>query len=440
LEVFVREPVITIVGRPNVGKSTLFNRLIGRRQAIVDNVPGITRDRNYGTAEWTGHRFLVVDTGGYLPDSKEIMDQAVKEQVEIALSESDIILFLLDVRTGITVTDEEIARLLVGGTKPVFVVVNKVDDERDMPDVSQFFKLGLGDPYPVSAMIGLGTGDLLDAVVSRIRKVSLDGRAGAGIKLAVIGKENVGKSSLVNTLLNETRQIVTDIPGTTRDSIDSELKYKQQTIILIDTAGLKKKARIKENILFYSNLRTYKSIRRADVVLYMIDTVDGLTRQDIQVMMQVVEARKGLICVFNKWDLVEKDHRTMEALKKDVKERLGDLRFVPIIFTSVLNRQRLYKSLDLVMKVYEERKRRIQTADLNTYFETILKTTTPPAARGREIRINYVTQIKSEPPLFAFYSNYPELIADHYKRFLENKLREKFSFEGVPISISFRKK
>ena len=439
-EVFVREPVITIVGRPNVGKSTLFNRLIGRRQAIVDDVPGVTRDRNYGTAEWTGHRFIVVDTGGYLPDSRGIIDQAVKEQVEIAVSESDIILFLVDVRTGITVTDEEIGRILIGGTRPVFVVVNKVDDERDAPDVSQFYKLGLGNPFPVSAMIGLGTGDLLDAVVHKIRKVSREGSASGGIKLAVIGKENVGKSSLVNTLLNEPRQIVTDIPGTTRDSIDSELKYKKKTIILIDTAGLKKKARIKENILFYSNLRTYKSIRRADVVLHMIDTVDGLAKQDVQVMMQVVEARKGLICVFNKWDLVKKDHRTMETLKKDVKERLGDLRFVPIIFTSVLNRQRLYKCLDLVMKVYEERKRRIQTSDLNTYFDSILKTTTPPAARGREIRINYVAQIKSDPPLFAFYSNYPELIADHYKRFLENKLREKFSFEGVPISISFRKK
>ncbi len=436
----MHEAVVAIVGRPNVGKSTLFNRLIGRRQAIVDNVPGVTRDRNYGTAEWTGHRFMLVDTGGYLPESRETIELAVKEQVEIAIEQSDIILLLVDVKTGITVTDEEIARLLVGNSKPVFVVVNKVDDERDRPEVGLFYKLGLGDPYPVSSMIGLGTGDLLDAVVKKVSRVDLGNKSVDGIKLAVIGKENVGKSSLVNTYLNQTRQIVTAQPGTTRDSIDSEFNYKQQKIVIIDTAGLKKKARIRENILFYSNLRTYKSIRRADIVIYMIDTITGLTKQDIQVMMQVVEERKGLICAFNKWDLVEKDHRTMQELKNDVTDRLGVLRFVPLIFTSVINRQRLYKSLDLVLKVHEARQRRVATSELNNYFEPILKATTPPAVRGREIRINYVSQVKSNPPVFAFYGNYPELIADHYKRFLENKLREKFDFQGVPISISFRKK
>jgi len=436
----MHEAVVTIVGRPNVGKSTLFNRLIGKRQAIVDNMPGVTRDRNYGMAEWTGHRFILVDTGGYLPESTEIIDQAVREQIQIAIEESDVILFMVDVKTGITVTDEEMARLLLGNLKSVFVVVNKADDDRDAPEVGQFYKLGLGDPYPISAMIGLGTGDLLDAVVQKVRRASLDKTSPAGIKLAVIGKENVGKSSLVNTYLNQNRQIVTALPGTTRDSIDSEFKYKQHKIIIIDTAGLKKKARIRENVLFYSNLRTYKSIRRADIVLYMIDTVTGLTKQDVQVMMQVVEERKGLICVFNKWDLVEKDHRTMQELKKDVSHKLGNLRFIPIIFTSVLNRQRLYKSLDLVLKVYEARQRRISTSELNAYFEPILKTTTPPAVGGREIKINYMSQVKNNPPLFVFYCNFPELIADHYKRFLENKLRENFDFQGVPISISFRKK
>ncbi len=436
----MHEAVVTIVGRPNVGKSTLFNRLIGRRQAIVDNEPGVTRDRNYGTAEWTGHRFILVDTGGYLPESKEVIDLAVREQIQIAIMESDIILFLVDVKTGITVTDEEMARLLLGSSKSVFVVVNKVDDERDTPEVGQFYKLGLGDPHPISAMIGLGTGDLLDAVVQKIQRADLDQKLPVGIKLAVIGKENVGKSSLVNTYLNQNRQIVTAIPGTTRDSIDSEFKYKQHKIIIIDTAGLKKKARIRENVLFYSNLRTYKSIRRADIVLYMIDTITGLTKQDVQVMMQVVDERKGLICLFNKWDLVEKDHRTMQELKKDITDKLGVLRFIPIIFTSVLNRQRLYKSLDMVLKVYEARQRRIPTSELNEYFEPILKTTTPPALGGREIKINYVSQVKNNPPLFVFYCNFPELIADHYKRFLENKLRENFDFKGVPISIYFRKK
>jgi len=258
--------------------------------------------------------------------------------------------------------------------------------------------------------------------------------------MAVIGKENVGKSSLVNTLLQKERQIVTNIPGTTRDSIDSFFKYKKRDFMIIDTAGLKKKARIKENLLFYSNLRTYRSISRADVVVYMIDTEQGLTRQDVHVIMQVAKERKGLVCVFNKWDLVEKDHKTMDRMKKEVKERLGDLRYVPIIFTSVLNKQRLFKMLDLFIQVYEARKMRVPTSELNNYFEPILKTTTPPANRGKEIKINYVTQVKSEPPVFVFYSNYPDLIADHYKRFLENKLREKYPFKGVPLTFSFRNK
>ena len=433
-------PIVSIVGRPNVGKSTFFNRMIGRRQAIVDDVPGVTRDRNYAMGEWCGTQFMLMDTGGYLPESKEIIDQAVREQVQIAIEESDAILFLVDVRTGISTTDLDLARMLQTTNKDVFLVVNKVDDERDRADVGQFYKLGLGDPMPVSSMIGLGTGDLLDVLIKKIKHHDVSEKEQNALSMAVIGKENVGKSSLVNTLLQKERQIVTNIPGTTRDSIDSFFNYKKREFMIIDTAGLKKKAKIKENILFYSSLRTYRSISRADVVIYMIDTDDGLTRQDVHVMMQVVKERKGLVCVFNKWDLVEKDHKTMDRIKKDVKERLGELRYVPIIFTSVLNKQRLFKMLDLFIEVYEERKRRIPTSELNNYFEPILKTTTPPATHGKEIKINYITQVKSEPPVFVFYSNYPELIADHYKRFLENKLREKYPFKGVPLTFSFRNK
>jgi len=350
------------------------------------------------------------------------------------------IIFLVDVRTGISLTDEDLARLLHGVKKDVLLVVNKVDDERDQAEVGQFYKLGLGDPIPVSAMIGIGTGDLLDILVKKLAKHEVEQSADNVLKMAVIGKENVGKSSLVNTLLGQERQIVTDIPGTTRDSIDSYFKYQKRDFMIIDTAGLKKRAKIRENVLFYSNLRTYRSIRRADVVVYMIDTEGGLTRQDIHVLMQVAQERKGLICVFNKWDLIEKDHKTMNNIKKEVKERLGELRFVPMIFTSVLNKQRIYKMLDLFIEVYDERKKRITTSELNTFFEPIIKSTTPPAVQGREIKINYITQVKAEPPIFAFYSNYPDLIADHYKRFLENKLREKYGFTGVPLTLSFRKK
>lgn len=434
------EPIVTIVGRPNVGKSTFFNRMIGRRQAIVDGQAGITRDRNYAVVEWIGQQFLLVDTGGYLPTAKEEMERAVKEQVEIAIAESDVILFLVDVKTGITDIDLELAHILNNTHKEVILVVNKVDDSRADSDVGQFYKLGLGEPYPVSAMIGRKTGDLLDVIISKLAKRPRLAKQDKAIKFAVIGKENVGKSLLVNTLLNRQRQIVTTIPGTTRDSIDSHFNYQNREYIIIDTAGLKKRAKIKENILFYSNLRTYRSIKRSDVVVYMIDAVDGVTKQDVQVLTEAAQERKGLICVFNKWDLVEKDHKTMDKIKKDVRERLGDLGYVPMIFTSVLRKKRVYKMLDLITEIYYERQKRIPTAELNEYFQPLWATKTAPAVQGKEIKINYVAQIKTNPPLFVFYSNHPDLIAPNYKRFLENSLREKFGFKGVPIKLTFRKK
>lgn len=434
------EPVVAIVGRPNVGKSTFFNRLIGRKQAIVDDCPGVTRDRNYAVTDWNGQQFLLVDTGGYLPKSSNDIDTAVREQVEIAIAEADVIVFLVDSRTGITTIDEQIAKLLQRVSKKVLLVVNKIDNENEMLELGQFYKLGIGEPLPVSAMIGKRTGDILDKLTEILKKFPAKEKQDNFIKLAIIGKENVGKSSLVNTLINKERHIVTNIPGTTRDSIDSYLNYKKLKYLLIDTAGLKKRAKIKENILFYSNLRTYRSIHRADVVIYMIDATEGLSKYNFNVLMEAAKEKKGMLIVINKWDLVKKNDRTADLIVKELKQKLGLLRYIPVIFTSVVEKQRLYKMLDMATEIYKERRKKISTSKLNDYFLPIFKNNTPPAVRGKEIKINYVTQIKTEPPLFAFFSNFPNLIVDHYKRFIENKLREQFGFVGVPISISFRKK
>ena len=434
------EPIVAIVGRPNVGKSTLFNRLIGRREAIIDDMPGVTRDRNYAISDWNGQQFMLIDTGGYVPKSSNQIDEAVREQVNIAVEESDLIVFLVDARTGITTIDEHIAQILQRVSKNIILAVNKMDNENDMLELGQFYNLGIGEPIPLSAMTGKRTGDFLDKLTQILKTFPVDEEKENFIKLAIVGKENVGKSSLVNTFLGQDRQIVTDIPGTTRDSIDSYLKYKNRDFLLIDTAGLKKKAKIKENVLFYSNLRTYRSIHRADIVIYMIDAENGFTRQDIGVITDAEKERKGILIVYNKWDLIEKDHRTADVIQKEIKEKLGMLKYIPIIFTSVVEKKRLYKMLDLVLGVYEDRKRKIQTSELNDYLLPIIKSTTPPAVRGKEIKINYVNQVKTEPPLFLFFSNFPELIPEHYRRFIENKIRDKYGFSGVPISLKFRKK
>jgi len=435
------QPIVAIVGRPNVGKSTLFNRLIGRRKAIVDDQPGVTRDRNYETVTWAGQQFLLIDTGGYLPSADNLIDEAIREQVEIAVDEADLVLFLVDAKTGITDVDEEIARTLRTSRKDALLVVNKIDDARMDAEVGQFYRLGLGEPQPVSAMTGRQSGDLLDALVQHLKKYEIrDEDDKELIKLAIIGRENVGKSSFVNTLLDQSRSIVTDIPGTTRDSIDSVLQYKKRKYLLIDTAGLKKKKRIKENVLFYSNLRTQRSIQRADVVLYMVDVNEGLSRQDVTVLNDAAAQRKGIVLLLNKWDLIPKDHRTIEEYRSEYTDRLGVLRFIPQIYVSVHNKQRLYKALDLATDVYEERKKRIPTARLNEFFLPLIEKQTPPAVKGKEIKINYVTQVKANPPVFAFFSNHPRLITENYQRFLENKLREQYGFVGVPVLLSFRQK
>jgi GTP-binding protein len=434
------EPVVAIVGRPNVGKSTLFNRLIGRREAIVDDTPGITRDRNYGHVNWSGQQFLLVDTGGYLPEAKNLLDTAIKEQVEIAIGESDVVLLVVDAKTGITKTDEQIADALKRSGKATVLVVNKVDSHRDDPEVGMFYNLGLGDPQPVSALQGRQTGDMLDALLEKIIRYDFREEGDNSIKLAIIGRENVGKSSLVNTLLEQNRSIVTDVPGTTRDSLDSRLRYKQRDYLIIDTAGLKKKAKVRENVLFYSNLRTLRSIQRSDVVLYLVDIKEGLSRHDIAILNESAQQKKGILLILNKWDLIEKDHMTLGTYQKEYKERLGVLRYIPQIYTSVLEKQRLYKALDRATHIFDERGRRLPTSELNQFFLPLIQEKSPPAQKGKEIKINYVTQIKSNPPMIAFFGNHPELIPDGYKRFLENRFRERFGFEGVPVTMVFKKK
>lgn len=435
----MKEPIVTIVGRPNVGKSTFFNRIIKKREAIVHDHPGVTRDRHYALTDWCGKSFMLVDTGGYMPQSEELFDTAVREQVEIAVEETDVILFVVDQSTGITDIDQQIAEKLQRTDIPVIVIVNKVDNEKRESAAFEFYNLGLGDPIPVSATLGRGIGDMLDILIANFEVPVTDIEDNA-IKLAVIGKENVGKSSFVNTLLGKDRVIVTPVPGTTRDPIDSPLKYRQKDYLLIDTAGLKRKAKVQENVLFYSQLRTMRSIQRADVVLYFLDATEGVTRQDMRIISEAITVRRPVVIAVNKWDLIEKDHHTLHAWEKEIRDKLGEHKFIPIIFTSVLEKQRLYKLLDLATFVHDEFHKRIRTSDLNKVLLPIIQQNSPPAVRGKEIKINYVTQLKTAAPVFGFFGNQPKLIPINYRRFLERQIRSFWEFKGVPISVVFKSK
>jgi len=433
-------PVVAIIGRPNVGKSTLFNRIIKKREAIVDDQPGVTRDRLYAQTDWCGQSFLLVDTGGYLPQATEEMDLAVREQVEIAIEEADIVLYVVDRTTGITDWDVDISNKLKKANKPLLLLVNKVDHQLMEADEYDFYKLGLGDPIGISAIQGRKIGDMLDLLIPHLKKVPLLSPADDAIKLAVIGRENVGKSSFVNTLLGHSRLIVTSIPGTTRDPIDSELNYQNRKYLLIDTAGLKRKTKVKENVLFYSHLRTLRSLQRADVVIYFLDANDGPTRQDMRIVQEAMKQKKGMVIAINKWDLITKDDKTMKVWEEALKEKLGLYDFIPLIFTSVLQKQRLYKLLDLATQVYEELFKQIPTHELNEFLLPIIKQTSPPSSQGKEIKINYITQIKNNPPLIGFFSNFPKLVGENYRRFLERKIRQQWGFSGVPITIVFKAK
>ena len=432
--------LVVIIGRPNVGKSTLFNRLIGKRGAIVDNQSGVTRDRNYGESDWAGKRFTLIDTGGYIPESDDVFEKAIREQVDIAVSEADSILFMVDVRSGVNPMDIEIAKMLRSSGKDFYLIVNKVDSGNMELSVAEFYELGIEKIYDISALGGRKIGDMLDDVTAGFKEsdeVEKDTR----LKIAIVGRPNVGKSSLTNALLGEERSIVTDIPGTTRDSINSVLKYYGEEIVLVDTAGLRKKKKVRENIEFYSNIRTLRAISDCDVAVVMLDAESGLEKQDQKIIDEVVRWKKGLIIAVNKWDLIKKDSNTADRFKKNLYNKLGAINYAEIIFTSAITKQRIYKLIELCKKVAADRRVKIQTNVLNDELLPEIEQNPPPATQsGREVKIKYITQVGDHYPVFSFFCNYPKQVADNYKRFLENMIRKKYGFKGVPMTLSFREK
>ena len=433
-------PLVAIVGRPNVGKSTLFNRLTESRAAITHDQPGVTRDRVYGEAVWNGVDFDLVDTGGYVVSSTDRFEQAVKEQVEIAVQEADLILFVVDVKAGITDLDDDVAALLRSASKPVVLMANKADNEKLRWDASEFYAFGLGDVFPVSAINGTGTGELLDEITRQLPDGGKAVRLSQGPRLAVIGRPNVGKSSLVNGLLGIERSIVTEISGTTRDSIHSVLKYHGRDITLVDTAGLRRRARVKENVEFYSALRTERAIRECDVAILLLDATEGLHAQDIKVLKEAERMRKGLLLAVNKWDLVEKETNTARDFTRAIHDRLQTLDYVPVVFISALTRQRIHKLVDRALEIVDERAKRVPTSQFTDTMLAAVERSFPPTHRNRPVRIKYASQVATAPPVFAFFCNYPDGIRESYRRYLENQLRDAFGFEGVPVTIVFRKK
>jgi GTPase len=432
--------LVAIVGRPNVGKSTLFNRLTETREAIIDPTSGVTRDRKYGPVHWGNREFRVVDTGGYISNSDDVFEGDIRKQVHMAIDEADVILFIVDVTTGITDLDEVIANLLRRQKKPVLLVSNKVDTSVKEAASAEFYSLGIANEvYSISANNGYGTGDLLQAIVAQLPEAVSPSDDGIP-RIAVVGKPNVGKSTLVNTILGEERTIVNEVAGTTRDAVDSRFSAFGLDFIITDTAGLRRKNKVEENIEFYTMVRTYKAIERSDVCILMIDAADGFSKQDLTIFYQIEKAKKGVVVVVNKWDLIEKDHKTHDEFKKDLIEKLAPFNDVPIIFTSNHTKQRLIKALEMALKVYEDLTKKISTSQLNDYLLEIITATPPPALKGKYIKIKYITQLPSRSPAFAFFCNLPQYIKEPYKRFLENRIRERFEFTGVPIRLYFRKK
>ncbi|MBP7508382.1 MAG: ribosome biogenesis GTPase Der [Prolixibacteraceae bacterium] len=432
--------IVAIVGRPNVGKSTLFNRLIEARAAIVDDVPGVTRDRNYGKCEWNGVEFSVIDTGGYVHGSEDVFEEEIRKQVLLAIEEADVILFLVDVESGITDLDDSIAELLRKEKKPTFVVINKVDNNDRIHDSYEFYNLGLGDLHCISSINGSGTGDLLDAVVESFPKDSVVVEEEDIPKFAIVGRPNVGKSSLINALTDEKRHIVTEIAGTTRDSINSRFNKFGHDFILTDTAGLRKKGKVTDDLEFYSVMRSIRSIETSDVCLVMIDATRGIEAQDINIFNLCLKNKKGIVILVNKWDLVEKDNKSTKIFTEAIKDRIAPFNDVPIIFTSTVTKQRLLKAFEAAMKVYESRKQKVKTSQLNELMLEAIEAYPPPSTKGKFVKIKYVSQLPTPTPTFAFFANLPQYVKEPYKRFLENKLREFFDFEGVPVTIVFRNK
>lgn len=431
--------IVAIVGRPNVGKSTFFNRLIKRREAIVDAVSGVTRDRHYGKSDWNGREFSLIDTGGYVKGSDDVFEAEIDKQVEIAIDEADAIIFMVDVESGVTGMDEDVARLLRKVTKPVFLVVNKVDNAKRAEDAVEFYSLGLGEYYTIASINGSGTGDLLDALVEalpekeEVVEVELP-------RFAVVGRPNAGKSSFINALIGEDRYIVTDIAGTTRDAIDTKYNRFGFEFNLVDTAGIRKKSKVKEDLEFYSVMRSIRAIEHCDVCLLVLDATRGFDGQVQNIFWLAERNRKGIVILVNKWDLVEKDNKTMKEFEKYIKSQIEPFTDVPIVFISVLNKQRIFKAIETAVEVYKNRSKKIKTSKLNEILLPIIESYPPPAYKGKFVKIKYIMQLPTPQPQFAFFCNLPQYVRDPYKRFLENKLREHFDFHGVPVSVYMRKK
>jgi GTP-binding protein len=431
---------VAIVGRPNVGKSTLFNRLLEQRKAIVEDTPGVTRDRQYGVSEWNGKSFYVIDTGGFVPDSQDIFEREIRKQVQVAVEEASVIVFVVDVATGITDLDEAMADVLRRSTKPVLLVVNKVDNNERLMEAAEFYSLGFEKIFFISSISGSGTGELLDEVTSLIGdEAEMEDEEGLP-KFAIIGQPNVGKSSLLNALIGEERTIVSEIAGTTRDTIHTRYKLFQKDFILIDTAGIRRKSKVHEDIEFYSVIRAIKALDEADVCLLMLDAEKGITAQDLSIFSLAARKGKGIVVLVNKWDLVEKETNTAKEYEQVLKQRMAPFNDVPILFISVIDKTRIFKAIEKGLEVYENRKRKIPTSQLNEVILKAIDAFHPPVVRGHPIKIKYITQLPTVVPSFAFFSNFPDDIKTPYKNYLENKLREKFKFTGVPVRIFFRKK
>ena len=432
--------IVAIVGRPNVGKSTFFNRMVKRREAIVDSVSGVTRDRHYGKTDWNGKEFSVIDTGGYIVGSDDIFEGEIRKQVQLAIDESDIIIFVVDVEEGITPMDSEVAKILRQVDKPIFIAVNKVDNAMRAADAVEFYNLGLGDYYTISSINGSGTGDLLDALVKEIPESDENEEQDELPRFAVVGRPNAGKSSFINALIGEDRNIVTDIAGTTRDSIDTVYNRFGFEFNLVDTAGIRKKSKVKEDLEFYSVMRAVRAIEYCDVAILVIDATRGFEGQDQNIFWLAEKNRKGVIILVNKWDLVEKETNTMRDFEANIRKEIAPFTDVPIVFISALTKQRIFKAIEKAVEVFENRKRRIATSKLNETMLEIVKLNPPPATKGKFVKIKFCTQLPTNTPQFAFFCNLPQYVKEPYKRYVENQLREHYNFEGVPVSVYFRQK
>ena len=432
--------IVAIVGRPNVGKSTFFNRLIEKREAIMDNMPGVTRDRHYGYAEWCGKFFTVIDTGGYVTGSEDKFESQIRKQVKLAIDESSAVIFMVDSKDGLTGFDKEFANILRTSQKPIFVAANKSDTPEKAIYAAEFYELSLGEVYPISSENGGGTGELLDDLIKTFPSEGVED-PNAGIpKFTIVGRPNVGKSSLLNALLGHERSIVTDEAGTTRDAIHSHYKLFGKNFILIDTAGVRKKGKVKEDVEFYSVLRSLRALEESDVCIIVLDAERGIEAQDVNLISLAERQGKGMVIMVNKWDLVEKDSKTSDKFKKDILEKLAPIDYIPMIFASVLTKQRIFQVIEKTVQVYENKTKKIPTAKLNDLMLPEIVRNPPPSMKGKHIQIKYITQVNARFPSFVFFCNLPQYIQRSYERFLENKMREHFDFEGVPIRLIFRKK